>query len=212
MIVGITGHRYFDSEETGYWVQAQLADLVTMPELSLGVTNLAIGSDQWFAQSLLMQGLPFRAILPCRQYAATFLDSEFPVYQDLLDQASELEVLDFEAPDNDAFLAGGQRIAEVCELLIAVWDGAPAKGKGGTAEVVAYARELGRPLIWVNPGVGVRTVRHVSPSDALFEDMPGGIPDGIGTGGPGRTNRTGRTGRTRRSGGTNRSGGTGSSE
>jgi hypothetical protein len=37
------------------------------------------------------------------------------------------------------------------DVLMAVWDGQPARGKGGTAEVVEYARALGKPLILINP-------------------------------------------------------------
>jgi hypothetical protein len=40
-------------------------------------------------------------------------------------------------------------LADVDELF-AVWDGEPARGYGGTADVVAYARQLGTPvrIIW----------------------------------------------------------------
>jgi hypothetical protein len=35
-------------------------------------------------------------------------------------------------------------------VLVAVWDGQPARGLGGTADVVAYARQRGVPMevIW----------------------------------------------------------------
>src|SRR5439155_12740709 len=36
-----------------------------------------------------------------------------------------------------------------CDVLIALWDGQPARGRGGTAEVVALARRVGRPLICI---------------------------------------------------------------
>jgi hypothetical protein len=38
------------------------------------------------------------------------------------------------------------------DLLIAVWDGQPARSWGGTADVVAKARQLGLPVtvIWPN--------------------------------------------------------------
>ncbi|MGH3585569.1 MAG: hypothetical protein ACRDQ0_04530 [Pseudonocardia sp.] len=40
-------------------------------------------------------------------------------------------------------------------LLLAVWDGAPPTGSGGTAEAVAYAREQGVAVVVVWPA-GVR--------------------------------------------------------
>jgi hypothetical protein len=41
-------------------------------------------------------------------------------------------------------------VVEASELLVAVWDGEPARGLGGTADVVAYAREGAIPVevIW----------------------------------------------------------------
>ena len=36
------------------------------------------------------------------------------------------------------------------DVLIAVWDGEPARGRGGTAEVVAYARSLGKPVVLID--------------------------------------------------------------
>jgi hypothetical protein len=37
-----------------------------------------------------------------------------------------------------------------CDVLLALWDGEPARGKGGTADVIAYARALHRPVIIIN--------------------------------------------------------------
>ena len=38
----------------------------------------------------------------------------------------------------------------VARTVATVWDGLPARGHGGTAEIVAYARTLGKPVtvIW----------------------------------------------------------------
>ena len=49
-----------------------------------------------------------------------------------------------------AYEAAGRYVVDHCDLLIAVWDGKPARGRGGTAEIVAYAREKKRPLIVVS--------------------------------------------------------------
>jgi hypothetical protein len=36
-------------------------------------------------------------------------------------------------------------LAQQCDVLIAIWDGAGPEGEGGTAEVVSKARELASP-------------------------------------------------------------------
>ena len=40
---------------------------------------------------------------------------------------------------------------ESCDLLIAVWDGQPARGAGGTEEVVSLARIANKPLFVIDP-------------------------------------------------------------
>jgi len=43
------------------------------------------------------------------------------------------------------------RVVDLADLLIAVWDGKPARGPGGTADVVAYAASAGKPYVWLDP-------------------------------------------------------------
>jgi hypothetical protein len=52
----------------------------------------------------------------------------------------------------NAYKAVGQYIVDHCDVLIAIWDGEPARGRGGTAEIVEYAKELKRPVIRVWQG------------------------------------------------------------
>jgi hypothetical protein len=45
---------------------------------------------------------------------------------------------------------GGRAVVDRSSVLIAVWDGQPSRGLGGTADVVTYARQRGVPItvIW----------------------------------------------------------------
>jgi hypothetical protein len=52
---------------------------------------------------------------------------------------------------NAAYFGVGRKIVDECELLIAVWDGQVAAGHGGTGEIVQYALDQGRPVLWINP-------------------------------------------------------------
>ena len=47
------------------------------------------------------------------------------------------------------YVAAGQYMLAHCDLLIALWDGKPARGAGGTADVVAQARQLCLPIAWI---------------------------------------------------------------
>jgi hypothetical protein len=43
----------------------------------------------------------------------------------------------------------GRYVVSHCDILLAVWDGSESHGRGGTAEIVAFARSQGRPVIRV---------------------------------------------------------------
>lgn len=45
----------------------------------------------------------------------------------------------------------GQMLVRQADLLLAVWNGDPPEGRGGTAEVVAEARYAGVPILWIHP-------------------------------------------------------------
>jgi hypothetical protein len=45
---------------------------------------------------------------------------------------------------------------DLSDLLIAVWDGKEAKGKGGTADIVRYARERDTEVVVLWPPGGSR--------------------------------------------------------
>ncbi len=48
-----------------------------------------------------------------------------------------------------AYRQAGQYVVDHCDVLIAVWDGQPSRGRGGTAETIQYALEQNRPIIRV---------------------------------------------------------------
>ncbi|WP_229661926.1 hypothetical protein [Phycicoccus endophyticus] len=61
-----------------------------------------------------------------------------------MDDAEMVEVLGYEEPTEEAFMAAGDQVARTGDWLIAVWDGKKAQGLGGTGDVVARARALGK--------------------------------------------------------------------
>jgi hypothetical protein len=53
----------------------------------------------------------------------------------------------------NAYAQAGRYVVDHCDVLVAVWDGEPARGRGGTAEIVQYARERNRPIVRVWGGL-----------------------------------------------------------
>lgn len=49
----------------------------------------------------------------------------------------------------DAYARAGRYVVDHCDVLVAIWDGEPARDRGGTAEIVQYALERYRPVLRV---------------------------------------------------------------
>jgi hypothetical protein len=115
-----------------------------------GVCSLAQGADDAFAEACRTKGLPYEAVIPCAGYEAVFSSEAARRRLRELRQAAIREtVLPFHEPSDEAFLAGGLVVVERSDLVVALWDGLPAKGLGGTADIVAYARDRGIPeVVW----------------------------------------------------------------
>ena len=155
MIAGITGHQKIGTPQTINWVREQLLRLLVAESVTEGWTSLAMGADQLFASLLSQQGLPYNVVLPCRQYEATFSESDRHIFFSFLSKASSVVTLNFDKPSEVAYLDAGKEVVSRSETLIAVWDGLPAKGLGGTADVVHFARERLKRVLHVDTSTHV---------------------------------------------------------
>jgi hypothetical protein len=135
------------------WVEQEFDSLLhSWPEPYIGVTSLAIGADQLFARAVLRRGGSLEVIIPFAGYERTFKEwQDKQEYYRLLRLASRVEVLDKSGSDEDAYFASGKRVVDLSTLLVAVWDGRPAAGLGGTGDVVNYAAQQFKRTIHLNP-------------------------------------------------------------
>jgi hypothetical protein len=150
--VGITGHQHLADSDTWLWVEAALNSALEKFEGGLvGVSSLAAGTDQVFASLILRRGGQIHAVIPFADYERVFDADHLSAYRELFAKAHAVEVLRAANTVEGAYLAAGRRVVELADQMIAVWDGKPAKGMGGTAEVVAFAIERRVPLTHINP-------------------------------------------------------------
>jgi hypothetical protein len=149
--IGISGHRGFD-QTTSDLIDKALHDVLAAYEPTDldGVTCLADGADALFAQAVLDLGGTLRVIIPAAKYREGFPDEYHPVFDALLARAHSVQRLDFVESDSAAHMAASQVMISEIDELLAVWDGLPARGYGGTADIVAEARTGGVPVrvIW----------------------------------------------------------------
>jgi hypothetical protein len=152
--IGVTGHQGLPDAAISF-VTKRIREILTeaAPPLD-GFGSLAEGADQLFAHELLAAGGTLHVVIPASGYEGTFSELDKNTYFALLDQATDVTRLHYSTPSEEAYDAAGQWVANHCEALIAVWDGKPSRGLGGTADAVAHARKLGRTVhvVWP-PGV-----------------------------------------------------------
>jgi hypothetical protein len=147
VILGETGHQDLTNAAGWRYLRSRLTSLLeTLPRPHIGVTSLAVGADQLFARQILRSGGELHAVIPFPEYESRFLGDSRARYGRLLSKAAVVVVLPRSGSDEECYLAAGQYIVDHCECLIAIWDGRPARGLGGTADVVAYAHRRSVPL------------------------------------------------------------------
>jgi hypothetical protein len=167
--VGVTGHRKLGADPLKWWfVSAQCTRLLDRFQALaqfrqaevVAYSALAIGADQLFAEAALGLGIPLVGIIPFTDYPDDFDGADRDRFEDLLCRCREVERLPYKGRSNRAYFDAGKRVVNAVDYVVAVWDGRPAGGTGGTADVVGYAGKKGRPVFRIDPGAAGRPAGH----------------------------------------------------
>jgi len=190
--VGVTGHRGLPPEALEdlraavrqCFVEAAgvLEDFATRPEAravyrrSDGgalfrlkmISPLASGADRLVAKEALDLGAELDTPLP---FAASEYAKDFPetaaVFAEYLQGARAFTLdgaRDGGPRQAESYEAVGQFVVRNSDLVIALWDGEPAKGRGGTGDIVRFAIRVGVPVWWVD-------ARRVAPPRLLTDSL-----------------------------------------
>lgn len=150
--IAVTGHRGLPQPT------ARLVDAALRAELAgqangglVGITSLADGADQLFARAVLDAGGALEVIVPAERYRASLPPACWPEYDALLARAATVSQLGHVESDAEAHMDASEAMLKRADVLFAVWDGKPARGYGGTADVVAEARREGLPVVVLWP-------------------------------------------------------------
>lgn len=171
--IGVTGHRLLaDVARTSAGIDEAVGRLADLADGAwTAVSALAEGADRLVARRLLDRpGSSLVAVLPLPpdEYELDFADRESrTAFRRLLDRAAEVVVVPPQPTREAAYEAAGLVVLQRSDILVAVWDGAAASGRGGTGAIVAEARLRAMPLVWVHAGNRAR---------------PGDDPAGFGVG------------------------------
>ena len=118
------------------------------------VSALASGADTVAAEAALDEDIALSTCMPfaAETYARDFSQADWEGARMLAEAAdSNLELADHGEGDEAAYEAVGRLVLAQADVLIAVWDGEAARGRGGTTDIVAEAIARHIPVIHVNP-------------------------------------------------------------
>jgi hypothetical protein len=148
--IAISGHRGLSPATVALVDGAIRAALAAHAPAVTGISCLADGADQIFARAVIDAGGRLEAVIPAARYRDGLPPPAVPEYDRLLSEAADVRRLPFTEPTPQSHMAAGELLINEADELYAVWDGQPARGYGGTADVVAYARQQGTPVrvIW----------------------------------------------------------------
>ncbi|MFJ7998868.1 hypothetical protein ACIQ7D_17230 [Streptomyces sp. NPDC096310] len=157
MRVGITGHRGLPPA-----VELQVKALLTQRAAAfdasdlVGVSCIADGPDAWWAQAVLAVGGRLEVVIPADEYRAGLPDWHHRDYDSFLSRATGTHRTGLKESTSEAHQAGSEILVGLSDLVLAVWDGLPARGYGGTADVVAHAERVGVPVTVLWPDGATR--------------------------------------------------------
>lgn len=149
--IAVSGHRGLKAQTI------QLIDHIIREELSgcggeiTGLSCLADGADQVFARAVLDLGGALEAVIPAEEYRAGLPTDVCSVYDELLSRAIMVHRMPYTEATSEAYMAASMFMVDRADELCAVWDGKPARGYGGTADVVGYARDNHRMVLVIWP-------------------------------------------------------------
>lgn len=139
-------------------VLAAIAAAVPTPPVHIRlISGLAEGADSIAAEAALSRGWQLDAVLPFARddYERDFEGEAATAFAQQLQRATAVLELPGEratdATTNAAYERAGRTMLAQADLLIGLWDGDPARGRGGAAQIIAEAVMAGMPVILIDP-------------------------------------------------------------
>jgi hypothetical protein len=166
--IGITGHRDVTTDHPGLsteianaieYIIERLAtdpDRVRSGEIALtAVSALAEGADRLVANEILKhKGSRLEIVLPLppEDYRHDFGSPESVREFDELRKkhGSTTDTVQTAGPRDEAYELAGRAVVDRSDVMIVVWDGEPARGRGGTAEIYTYAQRWQKPILVIS--------------------------------------------------------------
>jgi hypothetical protein len=181
--LGVTGHRVLEDERSiatkvdeviaRIWRLASSSPDAPVP-LEV-VSPLGEGADRLVAERVLAQPdavLEAPLPLPRSDYELDFgSEASRARFGELVERADLVWVIGQAGDRVEAYRTAGEYIVDSCDVLIAVWDGEPSRGRGGTRDIldVAHGRDMPTFVIGAHAPFEISEI-CLPPSFGVVED------------------------------------------
>jgi hypothetical protein len=183
--IGFTGHRQLDDEDKcREWIVDFLERQKTATAaLVYGVSSVAAGGDLLFAESCIRLDLPLCVLLPLppEEFRRDFSETDWTRAEQVLSKAASVEVTSGNQSREECYYECGIETVQQSRLLLALWNGEASQGLGGTEDIVSFAKEIGKPVVWLHSKNGeVRNFNEKTEKELLDDpelDFLNQLPD-----------------------------------
>jgi uncharacterized membrane protein (DUF485 family) len=173
LAIGFTGHRKLpDEHKSRENIRKVLLEWKSkVPGAVYGLTSAAAGGDLLFAETCIELNLPIRVFLPMprEKFREDFDEPTWARAECVFEKAVSVEVIGAGEEVTERYYECGIETVRQSQLLVALWDGGPSQGLGGTADMVHFAREQGWPVIWIHSVTG--KVEFLNDNAAILDDQ-----------------------------------------
>jgi uncharacterized phage-like protein YoqJ len=154
MILALTGHRpnklggeYNHVGPVSSKIITVLMAVILDNKPEYIITGMALGADTLWAYAAIATETPFIAAIPFKGQENAWPHRSQVGYYELLGRAKEIVVVCQGGYAPWKMQKRNEYMVDHCDRLVAVWDGS----SGGTANCVAYAKTIGKPIDRINP-------------------------------------------------------------
>lgn len=159
-VLAVTGHMGL-TDATVPLVEAELRQLLADRAKTgqvTGMSCIARGADTLFAEAVVETGGALVVVIPSEDYRRAVVKPDHaPAFDRLVAQAAEVITLPFEHASREAYESANELLLERADVLVAVWDGEPPTGRGGTGDMVEHAQAVGVEVLRVWPQGSARS-------------------------------------------------------
>jgi hypothetical protein len=170
--IGFTGHRHLQDEQS---CRARILEFLQEFKTKhhgtiYGLSSAAAGGDLLFAESCIQIGMPIRILLPApkEKFRDDFDEPTWARAESVMQRALSVEVAGDGQTKEECYYECGVETVQQSQLLLALWDGNPSKGLGGTEEMLSFAKGQGRPVVWIHSVTGA--IQRFNQAQESFAD------------------------------------------